>query len=168
MTKRKETSVLPALAVLLACAIPGAGHIYLGRVGRGIIIFLTIIAMFWSGVAVGGVLTVDSQREKWWFAAQMLTGANGLAAWQLEKRAYQDLQKNANGRSIEDRMVDKKIALVAPAETVARAYSGVAGLINLMCIFDVLMLSLMGVRGEPAPEKKRDKRRSEKDLETKS
>ena len=167
MTKRKETSALPALAVLLACAIPGAGHIYLGRVGRGIIIFLTISALFWSGVAIGGVLTVDSQREKWWFAAQMLTGANGLTAWQLEKRAYQDLQKNASGRSLEDRMVDKKIALVAPAETVARAYSGVAGLINLMCIFDVLMLSLMGVRGEPALDKQQDKRRSKKDLETK-
>ncbi len=172
MTKRKETSVLPALAVLLACAIPGAGHIYLGRVGRGLIIFLTISALFWSGMAIGGVLTVDSQQEKWWFAAQMLTGANGLVAWQLEKRAYQDLQqdlqKDAQGRSLEDRMVDKKIALVAPAETVARAYSGVAGLINLMCIFDVLMLSLMGVRGEPSPEKKRAKRRSEKDVETKS
>lgn len=167
MTKRKESSALPVLALLLACAIPGAGHFYLGRARRGIIIFLAISALFWSGLAVGGVFTVDSQREKWWFAAQMLTGANGLAAWQLEKRAYQDLEKDAAGKSLEERMVEADIALVAPAETVARAYSGVAGLINLMCIFDALMLSLMGVRGEPAPEKKRPKRLPKKDVETK-
>lgn len=168
MTKQKENSVLPALAVLLACAIPGAGHIYLGRVGRGIIIFLTITALFWSGIAIGGVLTVDSERERWWFAAQMLTGANGLVGWQLERKAYQDLRKDAKGGNLEDRMVDKNIALVAPAETVARAYSGVAGLMNLMCIFDALMLSLMGVRGEPPSNEERPKRRVEKDVETKS
>jgi hypothetical protein len=28
----------------------------------------------------------------------------------------------------------------------------VAGLLNLMCIFDALMLSIMGVRGEPPPQ----------------
>jgi hypothetical protein len=167
MTKRKESSALPVLTLLLACAIPGAGHFYLGRARRGIIIFLAISALFWSGLAVGGVLTVDSQREKWWFAAQMLTGANGLAAWQLEKRAYRILDEDAGGESLEKKMVEKNIALVAPAETVARAYSGVAGLINLMCIFDALMLSLMGMRGESAPEKRRTKRLSEKDMETK-
>lgn len=167
MTKRKKNSALPVLALLLACAIPGAGHVYLGRVWRGIIIFLAISALFWSGVAVGGVFTVDSQREKWWFAAQMLTGVNGLAAWQREKMAYRnDLTDPEDGEKLEDRMVTKQIALVAPAETVARAYSGVAGLVNLMCIFDALMLSLMGMRGEPAPERRRTKRLPEKDVET--
>jgi len=167
MTKRKESSASPMLALLLACAIPGAGHFYLGRARRGIIIFLTITALFWSGVAIGGVLTVDSQREKWWFIAQMLTGVNGLAAWQREKMAYQELENVKDGQGVEARMVKADIALVAPAETVARAYSGVAGLINLMCIFDALMLSVMGVRGEPAPEKKRPKHLPEKGVEPK-
>jgi len=167
MTKRKQSSTIPALAVLLAWAIPGAGHFYLGRARRGIIIFLTITALFWSGVAVGGVLTVDSQREKWWFVAQMLTGVNGLTAWQCQKMAYQTLENVKDGQCVEERMVKANIALVAPAETVARAYSGVAGLINLMCIFDALMLSVMGVRGEPAPEKKRPKHLPGKGMETK-
>ncbi len=164
MTKKKETSALPLLAVLLACAIPGAGHVYLGRTVRGLIVFVTITVLFWSGVAVGGVLTVDSQREKWWFAAQMITGVNGLAAWQREKRAYQALALDKESRNLEERLVKADIALVAPAETVARAYSGVAGLVNLMCIFDVLVLSLMGVRGELPPRKKRAK----KDVEAKA
>ena len=167
MTKRKKSSASPLLALLLACAIPGAGHFYLGRAKRGIIIFLTVTALFWSGVAVGGVLTVDSQHEKWWFVAQMLTGANGLAAWQREKRACRSPEMTKEGQSIQERMVKADIALVAPAETVARAYSGVAGLINLMCIFDALMLATMGVQGEPAPEKKQPEPLPKKDVKTK-
>jgi hypothetical protein len=151
MTRQKQSSPIPALAVLLACAIPGAGHLYLGRAKRGIIIFLTVTALFWAGVGVGGVLTVDSQKERWWFAAQMLTGVNGLAAWQRQKLAYQALAK-VKGDSLEERTVNAGIALVVPSETVARAYSGVAGLLNLMCIFDALMLSIMGARGEPRPQ----------------
>ena len=159
MTKQKQSSPSPVLAVLLACAIPGAGHFYLGRAKRGIIIFLTITALFWSGVGVGGVLTVDLQKERWWFVAQMLTGVNGLIAWQRQKQAYQALAK-IEGESLEKRMVKAGIALVVPAETVARAYSGVAGLLNLMCIFDALMLSIMGVRGEPQPQDDKPKPKS--------
>jgi TM2 domain-containing membrane protein YozV len=156
MTKQKQSSPNPVLAALLACAIPGAGHLYLGRAKRGIIIFLTITALFWSGVGVGGVLTVDLPKERWWFVAQMLTGVNGLIAWQRQKQAYQALAK-IEGESLEKRMVKAGIALVVPAETVARAYSGVAGLLNLMCIFDALMLSIMGVRGEPQPQDNKPK-----------
>lgn len=151
MTRQKQSSPIPALAVLLACAIPGAGHMYLGRARRGIIIFLTVTALFWAGIGVGGVLTVDSQKERWWFAAQMLTGVNGVVAWQRQKLAYQELAK-FEGETIDERAVKAglgPIELVSPAESVARAYSGVAGLLNLMCIFDALMLSIMGVRGEP-------------------
>jgi TM2 domain-containing membrane protein YozV len=162
MTRQKQSSSIPVLAVLLACAIPGAGHVYLGRAKRGIIIFLTITALFWSGVGVGGVLTVDSQKERWWFVAQMLTGVNGLAAWQRQKRTYKALA-NVEGETIDDKAVKAglgRIELVTPAETVARAYSGVAGLLNLMCIFDALMLSIMGARGEPQPKDDKPKPKS--------
>ena len=54
MTRQKQSSSNPMLAVMLACAIPGAGHLYLGRAKRGIIIFLTVTALFWAGVGVGG------------------------------------------------------------------------------------------------------------------
>ena len=47
------------------------------------------------------------------------------------------------------------MALVTPAETAARTYSGVAGLLNLACVFDAVMLSLMGVAGEPKAEAKK-------------
>jgi len=165
MTKQKQSSPNPALAVMLAYAIPGAGHFYLGRAKRGIIIFLTVTALFWAGIGVGGVLTVDLQQERWWFVAQMLTGVNGLAAWQRQKQAYQSLA-NVKGESLEDRTVNAGIDLVVPAETVARAYSGVAGLLNLMCMFDALMLAIMGVRGEPQPQDDKRKGLANKEAAT--
>ncbi len=151
MSKRTDRSApLPYVALVLACAIPGLGHVYLGRLARGVIIFVTVTALFWSGVAVGGVLTVDAQRERWWFLAEMLSGVHGLVGWQRQKAAYERL-RHVEGESLDEKMQNAGIALVAPASTVARAYSGTAGMLNLLCIFDAVILSLMGVRGEHPP-----------------
>jgi hypothetical protein len=91
---------------------------------------------------------VDSAQERWWFIAEAFTGIHGLIGWHRQREAYQHLREVPGG-SLDERMKNAGVALVAPADTVARAYSGVAGLLNLMCIFDALMLSIMGVRGEP-------------------
>ncbi|MGB2819635.1 MAG: DUF6677 family protein [Phycisphaerae bacterium] len=161
MAKQAEKpSPLPYLALLLASAVPGAGHMYLGRVRRGVIIFITIGALFWSGVAIGGVLTVDSVRERWWFVAEMLTGVHGLIGWHRQRKVYDkvlanerlDLRDPHDQAVLDARLQAEGVALVTPADTAARAYAGVAGLLNLMCIFDALMLSIMGVRGEPPPQ----------------
>ena len=156
----KKSSPLPFLALLLACAVPGAGHVYLGRVQRGIIIFLTISALFWSGVAIGGVFTMDPVQERWWFVAEMLTGVHGLIGWHRQKAAREHLE-SVEGDSPDEKMEKEGIALVTPADTAARGYAGVAGLLNLLCTFDALMLSIMGVRGEPVPEDEKRKQKAE-------
>lgn len=147
-----KSAPIPFVALVLACAVPGAGHVYLGRVCRGVVIFLAIGGLFWSGVAIGGVLTVDSVQERWWFVAEMFTGVHGLAGWHRQRTLYERLGLTRNAGENDEKLQQEGVALVAPAETVARAYAGVAGLLNLMCIFDALMLSIMGVRGEPAPQ----------------
>ncbi len=154
--KKDRSAPLPYVALVLACAIPGAGHVYLGRIKRGIILFVTITALFWSGVGIGGVMTVDSQRERWWFVAQVFTGVHGVIAWQRQRRVHDrlvsgkrlDLRDRYDQDVLDAKLQAEGLALVAPADTVARAYSGVAGLLNLMCVFDALMLSIMGVTGE--------------------
>lgn len=175
-----KRSSLPLLAMLLAWLVPGAGHVYLGRVKRGVIIFVTVTVTFWAGMAIGGVSTADSRNERWWFIADTFTGGNGLVAWQKQNSLYEwldwqinhdeeylRLEQNAyqqfgspQAAAVEIRRLrsdfsDKvlaahNLALTSPGDTVARAYCGVAGLLNLMCIFDAVLLSLMGVRGEPA------------------
>ena len=155
----RNSRSLPLLALLLAWVVPGAGHVYLGQVRRGIIIFVTISATFWAGVGIGGAMTVDHENERWWFMAAMLTGANGLAGWLLHRTAMEPVTANLppgqawSGRKmlLDKKLAAEQLALVSPVDTIARAYTGVAGLLNLMCIFDALMLALMGVVGRPKP-----------------
>lgn len=177
--KAEKSSAVPILVVFLAWLVPGAGHAYVGRVRRGVIIFLTITAMFWTGVAVGGVMTVDYENERWWFIAQMCAGVQGLVSWQRQKRVYERLDRQlakdqdgfrraVQGKSAADRrqirqayldniLAEQRLALVAPGDTVARAYAGVAGMLNLLCIFDAMILAMMGRTGEPARRKEADR-----------
>jgi len=165
-TKSQAELALDAgVAGVLAWILPGAGHLYLRRPVRGFIVFVTIAALFWGGVAMGGVLTVDQYNERWWFAAQMLAGAHGLASWQRQTALYNDLMNehdldpplpDPGGEvslaqlKMDAVLAEDKLALVAPTDTVARAYAGVAGMLNLMCIFDAIALALIGSAGEPA------------------
>ena len=158
--KSTRTSWLTApLAVALAWIVPGAGHAYLGRVWQGAVIFIVISATFWGGVALGGVMTVDSINERWWFAAQMITGGNGLIAYQRQQRVWKSLADEMDipvptaqivqespqiAAALDQRLARRGLTPVYPGEPIARAYTGVAGLLNLMCIFDALMLALMG------------------------
>lgn len=154
---------MPFVALLMAWLIPGAGHVYVGRIWRGVIIFVTISSLFWAGMALGGIMTVDVETERWWFVADMFTGLHGLAGWYRSNKlaaAYakdrtigdpvppESSQALVRREAVEERLAAEGLALVAPTETVARTYAGVAGLLNLMCVFDALVLSLIGVHGE--------------------
>lgn len=170
MAKSARTSrPIPLVALVLAWLVPGAGHAYLGRLRRGAIIFVTVSATFWTGVAIGGVMTVDYHNERWWFAAEMLSGIHGLIGWHRQQKVYEELTANplvgdapppgASDRTawnarIDGALAKEGLALEAPLDTVARAYAGVAGLVNLMCVFDAVMLALLGVTGEPAPTRR--------------
>jgi len=180
--KSRKHQPIPLLALLLAWIVPGTGHMYLGRVKRGIILLVTIAATFWAGIAVGGVMTVDSKQQRWWFVAQMFTGVHGLVSWQRQEAVQKDIEEylkevpppagaNQNVEAWRQAHVDLwlqegssqnrpkgRLALVGASGTSARAYTGVAGLLNLMCIFDAAILALMGVNGEPtATDDKKEK-----------
>ncbi len=51
------------VSMLLAWAIPGSGHLYLGRRGRGLAFFAIVVLMFVIGVFIdGGLYTVSGSR----------------------------------------------------------------------------------------------------------
>lgn len=167
MARRPHRNYLMCLvAGILAWLVPGAGHVYLGRTFRGIILCICINGLFWAGVALGGVFTVEPLRQRWWFAAQMCTGVSGVAAWRHQERFRRAVTGRlglsatpAPGQAREwwdtynRALADENLALVYPADAVARAYAGVAGMLNLMCIFDAVMLALAGRLGEPGRKK---------------
>jgi TM2 domain-containing membrane protein YozV len=156
-------------ALLLGWLAPGAGHILLGHWARGLVIFVAIGATFWGGMAMGGALTVDYRNERAWFAAQMLTGAHGLAGWKMSEAAYtraisdpktaqryRDLMPSSKltraelqTQVVDEALAQTGLAIAPPADNLARAYSGIAGLLNVMCVFDAVMLTLL--RRQPPP-----------------
>ncbi len=166
------------IALILAWLIPGAGHFYIGRKARGVILCITIAAIFWAGVAMGGVMSVDSRYESWWFAAQSITGIHGLIGWFRQEQVYKSLppyvddertntdRQGRPGREQMERdsqLQQKGLVLATPTEGIVRAYTGVAGMLNLLCIFDAVMLCILGLYSEPKREEKTTADREEKD-----
>lgn len=158
--KHRQNSAAPFVAGILAWLIPGAGHVYLRRTLRGVILCLCINGLFWSGVLIGGVFTVEPVRRPWWFLAQICTGISGGAAWYRQERFSQWVAEKAGldsppGKPVNEAglerskaykqvLVENNLHLVYHTEPVARTYTGIAGMLNLLCIFDAVMLALLG------------------------
>jgi hypothetical protein len=144
-----------AVAGLLAWLIPGAGHWFLGRRVRAVILFVIIQGLFWWGVAIGGVFTVDPREELWWSRAQLCTGAGGVVSYYRQSAKHQSLVEEAKATDgdldhvTQSLKAAKNLVLVAPAAGPARVFTGVAGMLNLLCIIDVVLLAALGLRGEP-------------------
>src|SRR5690606_39442388 len=65
---------LDLLAGLLAAAVPGAGHIYLGEARRGVLAAIGVLGLFFGGMLLGGVDVIDSREDRLWFYGQALVG----------------------------------------------------------------------------------------------
>jgi hypothetical protein len=114
-----------ALVAIMAWAVPGLGHWFIGERARALIFFVVISVTFWGGVAVGGVRsTVHLKDNGAWIAAQLCLGPQALAALYLSN---QDQQVHAD-----------KFKAPWPAANISVVYTGIAGLLNLLIIIDSL------------------------------
>jgi hypothetical protein len=55
-----EKSSLPALVLLVAWLVPGAGHLLLGKWVRGLLLFASILGMYLVGLALQGKVYVPN------------------------------------------------------------------------------------------------------------
>lgn len=62
------------LGLVAACILPGLGHILNGEVKRGLCIGAGVLGLFFSGLLVGGISTIDSKEQRVWFFGQALVG----------------------------------------------------------------------------------------------
>lgn len=114
------------MAAILTWLLPGAGHLYIGHRARGLVFMVVIALTFWGGVAIGGVRsTVQPRERRAWFMAQVCTGVHAFATLAISRQFDDSTPK-------------------LPADDVAVVYTGIAGLLNVLVIFDVLS------RGESA------------------
>ena len=69
----------PWIAGLLAWAIPGLGHLYQGRTGKGLLFFICILGTFAYGLYLGGGKVVYAavpweQQFRWQYFCQLGVG----------------------------------------------------------------------------------------------
>lgn len=69
----------PFVAAVLAWMVPGLGHIYQGRTGKGILFFVCVLGTFFYGLYLGGGKVVYAavpweQQYRWQYWCQLGTG----------------------------------------------------------------------------------------------
>lgn len=127
--QRTASLVRMPVAGFLSWLVPGLGHIYIGDRGRGIICLVTIVVTFWTGIAIGGVQgTVAPRARRLWFVAQLGTGGNTLAAYALHYHVDPETARSS------------RLSVIShyASSEVGVHYTGVAGLLNLLVIFDAV------------------------------
>ncbi len=115
------------LAAILAWLVPGAGHFYLGLRKRAVLLFIAIELTFFIGLYIGTLRIVNPAQSMFWFLAQILTGLNTIIAYLLST-TLPDLYPESTVTVIYDW-----------SYYMAVLYTGVAGLLNLLAVFDTII-----------------------------
>lgn len=146
------------VALVLAWAIPGSGHFLIGQRARAIVFAITIHGLFAFGMLIGGLRAINPPDQAIWTYTEFLAGWPMLVANHLQKAMPAQLdalqQEYAKNRpSIADdeaRLAREDYAKKFFAEhplftsnpkvqDIGAVYCGIAGMLNLLVIFDVLL-----------------------------
>ncbi|MCE5186303.1 MAG: hypothetical protein LLF76_09285 [Planctomycetaceae bacterium] len=112
---------------LAAWAVPGAGHFLIRERKRGVILFVCITALFCTGLYIGSIGVVNRVASWPWFLAQIFfSPAVGILS-----KLTQNGQFPTYGRPCD----------------IGQIYTGIAGLLNLLCILSSVYMAYCG-RGE--------------------
>ncbi len=113
----------------LAWLVPGAGHLAIGQRGRGLVFFVTIHLLFAAGLLLGGIHAMNPPEQPIWSYTQLLAGWPTLAANALAKNEDANIAR-----------LGADTGIYAPKiQDVGTVYCGLAGMLNLLLIFDVLV-----------------------------
>ena len=118
-------------AALAAWLVPGAGHYLVGERRRGVILFVLLLTLWTTGLLIGGISVIDRRDNTAWFAPQSLF-APSLAV----DFVHQTL-RNQNPKPIPGDQPSYEPSFGRVNEQ-GILYTGLAGLLNLLAIIDVL------------------------------
>lgn len=117
-----------AVVGLAGWFVPGAGHVILGERTRGIIIFLTVVALFCGGLYIGSVGVIDSLNARPWYFGQMLASPLVSLVARMNPTVGGLPAYPAYGRPFE----------------IGQIYTTIAGLLNLLCIINATYMAYSG------------------------
>jgi hypothetical protein len=123
--RSKESHVFFLIVVgLLAWLVPGAGHYVLEEKRRAIIIFVTIVLTFCTGIYIGSIGVIDYIGAKPWYLAQIMNSPMVAALGRLTASGAYPVYGRPN--------------------EIGQIYTSIAGLLNLLCIINAVYLAHVG------------------------
>lgn len=143
-TPTPDRATLNIGAAVLGWIVPGAGYAMLGDPRRGLLAGAGVLGIFLLGLLIGGVDVVDRAEDRLWFVAQ--AGAGPIAF--VADFANAELVKSGRfGELIEVPRGDPRLPAypavsslkgVGRPNEIGTLYCAMAGLMNVVVIFDVL------------------------------
>jgi TM2 domain-containing membrane protein YozV len=118
MTPAEADGRSPVAALVLGWILPGAGHAYAGRWGKGVLFFLCI-----TGLVVAGLVLADGTNvlpERLWYAAQVCAGGPAVALTPVSQYIARQ----------------GPIDWADPLHEMGTLYTAVAGFLNLLVMMD--------------------------------
>jgi len=127
-------------AGIAAWVLPGLGHVLLGETKRGLIIGLSILILWTSGLFIGTVGVINRDKHPYWFYGQVLLAPSLLVnaarqSFMVEAESPELLQSVQEGRAESARILLQP-AFGHPSEQ-GVLFTAMAGLLNLLAVFDV-------------------------------
>lgn len=167
----------PIIAAILTWLIPGWGHLYQGRTAKAVLFFLCIVPTFVIGCMLGSspetgparnvYYSWRSQDQRWWFIPQACLGMAAIPAGIQAMQAGSG-QPPVFGRFMAPPKLDQNDPTgVAPTQAAILFHlhyffelgtylTIIAGLMNLLAIFDALDGPLVYKQEEEEEEKEAD------------
>ncbi len=155
------------LALVFAWLVPGLGHLMIGQKARGIVFALTLHGLFALGLLIGGLRAINPVDQPIWRYTQFLAGWPMLVSNHYEKTDFEPnyLEEDANHQMPMERVYEtERPPVMDDSERAARmeyakafikehplfsyhpkiqdigsVYCGLAGMLNLLVVFDVLL-----------------------------
>lgn len=135
---RSSDESLQLGAGVLAIVLPGLGHAALGQTKRGALIALGVLGLFFGGILIGGIDSIDAKNDRWWFVGQALVGPTAFAAnWVNQSLSSSDPSETA-GPGWEETSPPARVKSIAHLNEMGMLFATIAGMLNLIAIIDAL------------------------------
>jgi hypothetical protein len=120
--RSKESHILFLLIVgLVGWLVPGGGHAMLREKRHAIVIFVTVTAMFATGLYLGSIGVINPAGAKPWYLAQILNSPAVAAIGHVATTG--------------------DYAVYGKPSEIGQIYTSIAGLLNLLCIVNAVYLA---------------------------
>lgn len=132
-------------ALVAAWLVPGLGHVLVGQRRRGVVIGLTVLGLWLSGLLIGGISIIDHEqtgdglapRLSFWFVGQAMLSPSVAVDMVHQRLKATSLQRFGRPPHPEQQPRPLFTPAMGRAHEVGTLYTALAGLLNLLAMLDV-------------------------------